>query len=460
MTRRLLAGYLILTVVVLVVLMVPLGITHQHNLQEGLLLRMERDAGVVASLVQDDLRDPTPINKAQVASIAYRYATQTRARVAVTGSTGSVIIDTAPPVPGQRTLSTRPEIQRALAGNVATGSRYSDTLGTDLLYVAVPIAASGKVYGVVRMTYPGSEIADRGRDYWLLLLGVAAITLVAVALIGWLIARWVARPLARLEQGARAVGEGDLTTRARVDEGPPEVRALAHRFNVMVAQLQELVGSQEAFVADASHQLRTPLTAMRLRIENLGHAAGDPAQGDADAALAEVERLSRLVDSLLTLARADRRDEPVTVRDVSFIVTERATAWQDLAAESGVTIDVRVEPGLRARLADGVLEQVVDNLVDNAVEASAEGTTVVVGGLAVDGRVQVLVTDQGRGMTPDERQHAFDRFWRSPRAEPGGGSGLGLAIVDRLVRGSGGEVRLEDAPGSGLRAVVVLPATR
>jgi len=101
---------------------------------------------------------------------------------------------------------------------------------------------------------------------------------------------------------------------------------------------------------------------------------------------------------------------------------------------------------------------VVDNLVDNAVDASPEGGTVFVGGRVVDGQVQVLITDQGRGMTPEERLHAFDRFWRSPRAKPGGGSGLGLAIVDRLVRGSGGEVRLEDAPGGGLRAVVVLPA--
>ncbi len=458
MTRRLLAGYLILTVVVLVVLMVPLGITHQHNLQQDLLLRMERDAGVVASLVQDDLRDPTPVHKATVASIADRYATETGARVAVTGPTGSVIIDTDPPAPGQRSLSTRPEIRRALAGNVATGSRYSDTLGTDLLYVAVPVAASGTVYGAVRLTYPGSEIAGRSRDYWLLLLGVAAITLAAVALIGWLIARWVARPLARLERSAKAVGEGDLTTRSPENEGPAEVRALAHRFNVMVAQVQELVGSQEAFVADASHQLRTPLTAMRLRIDSLGYAAGPASDADADAAIAEVDRLSRLVDGLLALARADLREEPVTRRDVSAVVTERATAWQDLAAESGVTIDVRVEPGLRARLADGVLEQVVDNLVDNAVDASPEGGTVFVGGLAVDGQVQVLITDQGRGMTPEERLHAFDRFWRSPRAKPGGGSGLGLAIVDRLVRGSGGEVRLEDAPGGGLRAVVVLPA--
>lgn len=458
MTRRLVAGYLILTVVVLVVLMVPLGITHQHNLEQDLLLRMERDAGVVASLVQDDLRDPTVAKEEAAAMVAEGYSRETGARVALTGPTGQVIYDTDPPVAGERSLATRPEIRTALGGTVATGSRYSQTLGTDLLYVAVPVAASGNVYGAVRVSYPGSEIAARARDYWLLLLGVAAITLLAVALIGWLIARWVARPLAVLEQKADEVGKGDLTARAPEDNGPPEVRALAHRFNVMVGQVEALVGAQEAFVADASHQLRTPLTAMRLRIENLGAGAGPAGEEDAEAAIAEVDRLSRMVDSLLALARAERAESRPVVVDVSVLVADRADAWTDLAAESGVSMRAEVAPGLRARVADGVLEQVVDNLVDNAVAAAPDGGEVVVSAESDGAHVRVTVTDTGRGMTAEERQHAFDRFWRSTRSSPGAGSGLGLAIVKRLVEGSGGTVALEAAPsGTGLRVVVDLP---
>jgi len=457
-TRRLVAGYLILTVVVLVVLMVPLGIAHHQNLEQDLLLRMERDAGVVASLVQDDLRTPTPASERKAAVIAEGYSRETGARVALTGPTGQVIYDTDPPVLGQRSLATRPEIRTALGGTVATGSRYSQTLGTDLLYVAVPVAASGQVYGAVRVSYPGSEVAARTRDYWLLLLGVAAITLLAVALIGWLIARWVARPLAVLEQKADDVGNGDLTARAPENDGPPEVRALAHRFNVMVGQVEVLVGAQEAFVADASHQLRTPLTAMRLRIENLGADAGPAGEEDAEAAIAEVDRLSRMVDSLLALARAERAEARPVVVDVSGLVADRANAWTDLAAESGVAVRAEVAPGLQARAVDGVLEQVVDNLVDNAVAASADGGQVVVSAEAHGQHVRIAITDAGRGMTPEELRHAFDRFWRSTRSAPGAGSGLGLAIVKRLVEGSGGTVTLEDAPtGSGLRAVVELP---
>ena len=469
MTRRIVAGYIILTIVVLVVLMVPLGITNARSLEQDLLLRMERDATVVASLVEEDVRQPSAPGQAEVAQVAEAYSARTGARVAVTDSAGTVIADTDPPAPGDRTLRTRPEIAAALDGTVATGSRYSATLGTQLLYVAVPVAAGGTVYGTVRVTYPASEVSEGANKYWLLLAAVGVITLLAVALVGWLIARWVQRPLGRLEETADAVGAGDLSARAPEDEGPPEVRALAHRFNAMVAQVDALVGSQEAFVADASHQLRTPLTAMRLRIENLGAEAGPAGEADARAAIAEVDRLAQLVDSLLVLARAERGEAPATRVDVSALVAERAEAWGDIAAESGVQVVARVSPGLHARVPDGVLEQVVDNLIDNAVAAvvTVTGVTVTNGdGLVTVGvadagdSVEISVTDTGPGLDDAGKAQAFDRFWRAPTSEPGAGSGLGLPIVRRLVEGAGGTVALEDGPGGrGLRAVVRLPAS-
>lgn len=462
MTRRIVVGYLVLTMVVLAVLMVPLGITNQHNLEQDLLLRMERDAGVVASLVQDAERNPTPQGQEQMQRIAGGYSAETGARVVVTDSAGTVVADSDPPGAGERTLRTRPEVRQALEGVVATGSRYSDTLGTDLLYVAVPVAASGTIYGSVRLTYPASEVSGQALRYWLLLAAVGVITLLAVALVGWLIARWVARPLARLEQAADAVGSGDLAARAPEHDGPPEVQALAHRFNAMVAQVQALVGAQEAFVADASHQLRTPLTAMRLRIENLGAEAGPAGDDDARAAGAEVDRLAVMVDSLLALARAERGEaRPVRV-DASALVADRADAWTDLAAESGVQVVARVSPGLAAHLPEGVLEQVLDNLIDNAVAAVVTVTepgTVTVGVARADGQVEISVTDTGPGLDARGKAQAFDRFWRAPTSEAGAGSGLGLPIVRRLVEGAGGTVQLEDGPGGrGLRAVVRLPA--
>lgn len=457
MTRRLVAAYLLLTMVVLVVLMVPLGVTHRDNLERDLLLRMERDAVVLASLIEGDLRTGGASQGAHTVAVVERYAEETDARVAVTDADGAVIVDTDPASPGARSFASRPEIAQALRGEVAAGTRHSRTLRTDLLYVAVPVAASGQVFGAVRVTYTGEEVSARARNYWLMLAGVAAITLAAVAALSLLVARWVSRPLARLEQSAKAVGRGDLTARAPEDGGPPEVRALAHRFNLMVAQVEDLVGAQEAFVADASHQLRTPLTAMRLRIENLGHAAGEAGEADARAAVDEVDRLSRLVDSLLALSRADRHPAPATSRDLTSTLRDHLETWRDLAAESGIELEQRIAARLRVRLPDGVIEQVVDGLIDNAVRASPVGGVVTVTAAEHAGRVRLSIVDRGPGMSADERSHAFDRFWRAPDAPPGTGSGLGLAIVRRLVRSAGGEVHLEDTPDGGLTAVVTLP---
>lgn len=459
MTGRLIAGYLLLTAALLGILMVPLALTHRDNLERDLLLRMERDAVVLASLLQQDLQ-ARPADRDRIATTVMSYAHETGARVAVTDADGTLMGDSDPTEPGARDFRGRPEIDRALAGRVATGTRHSATLGTDLLFVSVPVAAGGQVFGSVRITYTGGQISRRTRMYWLLLAAIAAVTLIAVVVIATVIARWVSRPLARLETSARAVGAGDLSARAPEDRGPPEVRALAHRFNLTVAQLERLVGAQEAFVADASHQLRTPLTAIRLRIESLEHASGETGREDARAALGEVDRMARLVDGLLALARADRAQESGDPCDLTALVEERLTAWRGPAGDAEVALESRVAPGLRVRVARSSLEQALDNLIDNAVRASPPRATVTLEATVEPDLVRLAIVDHGPGLDPSERQHAFERFWRAADAPTGEGSGLGLAIVRRLVESAGGQVRLDETPGGGLSAVMLLPRER
>jgi signal transduction histidine kinase len=222
----------------------------------------------------------------------------------------------------------------------------------------------------------------------------------------------------------------------------------------MVARLDVLVGNQEEFVADASHQLRSPLTALRLRIENLRYDADPAAEADLDGALEEVERLSRLVNGQLALARADRRAPERSVHEVAPLIEARGEAWRAAAAEADVALEVSAAPGIRCELAEGALEQVLDNLLANAIEAAPPGTAVALAAERRDGSVEITVTDAGPGMDAAAREHAFDRFWRG-REDPRG-SGLGLAIVKRLVEADGGTVRLQEADGGGLRAVVRL----
>ncbi|HEY8843432.1 MAG TPA: ATP-binding protein [Gaiellaceae bacterium] len=434
MSRRLLLSYLSVTLLVLAVLEVPLGVTYGRNERSDLESKVERDAVTVASLSEGVLEGTGETSVAALRSIAGRYQVDTGGRVVVVDRRGLAVVDSNP-IPGDTSFASRPEIAQALGGRVASGVRHSNTLGVDLLYVAVPVASAGKILGAARVTYPTSAVDRRVRRYWLTLAAIAGIVLGGVSLLGLWVARGVARPLHRLEEAAAEVGAGKLDVRAP-EEGPEEVRRLAREFNQTATKLQQLLDSQQAFVADASHELRTPLTALRLRLENLGEAAAP--------ALREADRLGRLVEGLLALARADAGGPQAELIAVDEVLDDRLAHW-DGVTRAG-------ERGLRVRSSPERVGQIVDNLVANALAVSDR---VTVSAERSAGWVELHVVDAGPGLSADERARAFDRFWRGPG--PGPGSGLGLAIVRRLATADGGEAELREAPGGGVDAVVRLP---
>lgn len=310
MTRRLLVTYLSLAVVVLAALEIPLGVANARNERRSLTDKVERDAVSVASLAESTVEGDRTGNLAAIRALARRYARDTGGRVVIVDRRGNVLVDSSAPLPGDRNFASRPEFAAALRGDVASGTRYSKTLGSSFLYVAVPIASGGRILGAARITYPSSKLDERVRRYWLSLAAIALIVLAVAVVLGASFARWVRRPLADLESAAAAVSEGDLTRRAAVPEAPPELHALARSFNDMVDKLESLVTSQQEFVADASHELRTPLTALRLRLENLEAHVDAGGRAGLGAAVSEIARLSAIVESLLSLARADAGASP------------------------------------------------------------------------------------------------------------------------------------------------------
>jgi signal transduction histidine kinase len=454
MTRRLLISYLSLTVVVLAMLEVPLGFINARGERASLTAKVERDAVAIGSLAESTLEgDVATSNLPALRRLASRYAADTGGRVVITDDKGITVVDSAAPTTVPKSFANRPELRSALRGDVASGTRHSTTLGYDLLYVAVPVASGGVVHGAVRVTYPTSELDRRVRNYWLVLAGIAAIVLAAAVLVGLRFARWIRGPLEGVEVAAAEAGAGDLTARAPVPERPPELRQLALEFNDMVSRVEALVGAQKEFVADASHELRTPLTALRLRLENLERHVGDDGKPGLDAAAAEVERLSGLVDSLLALARADAGTAPAETVDLAAAARRRCEAWEP-ALTRGVHLELEAPAAVPVRAGADRVEQVLDNLISNALPAAPEGTAVVVAARSGGQWGELRVRDAGPGLTDEQKARAFDRFWR---ARQGSGSGLGLAIVRRLVEIDGGTIHLEDAPGGGLVAVVRLP---
>jgi signal transduction histidine kinase len=462
-TRRLVLAFVAVTAAVVVVLVVPLGSVNARRLLEDVRSGVLRDAYALGSFAAEALGSGG--DTAPLARVAEAYTARTGARVVVVDAEGWGVVDTDPPAPGERDFSNRPEVAEALAGRVATGTRRSRTLGSEFVYVAVPVASGTRIDGAVRITYPTDAVDGRIRRNWMALAGVSLVSLLVAAGAGLVLARWVARPVTALSDVAEDLGAGQLGTRADEQSGPPEVRSLAADVNRMAGRLERLVTSQQDFVADASHQLRSPLAALRLRLENAeAELAVDPAEAAQDLAAAqhEVDRLARLVDGLLVLARADRDPGDPRPQPLAPLLTDRAQAWGAVAGERGVVLEVHADPAVSARLDGDRLAQVLDNLLANALAAAPPGTTVSLVAEQVGTEVLVGVRDEGPGMSEEERARAFDRFWRASGAPSGarslGGSGLGLAIVARLAAADGGRASLHGVQPHGLEARVRYPA--
>jgi signal transduction histidine kinase len=313
--------------------------------------------------------------------------------------------------------------------------------------------SDGDFTGAVVFSRPTEELNEHLRVLWAWLIAVAVSGLLAaVALATWC-ARWVARPLSVLDSAAGRLGEGELDTRSGTGNGPPEVRRLASTFNTMAGRLEALIHGNRAMMADVSHQLRTPLAALRLRLDLLAQDADAGTGAELAGAQDEIARLSRLVDGLLAVARAENAVAGRVTVDVAAVIKDRAAAWRPVAEERGVELATDCPAGPLARLGEGQLEQMLDNLLANALDAVPPGGHVTASA-AVDGPgVRVAVTDDGPGMSPQQQSTAFRRF----ATTSGSGSGLGLAIVHRLVTVNGGSAALADTPGGGLTVTLQLP---
>jgi signal transduction histidine kinase len=452
MIRRLVVTYLAITTFALALLAIPLGLTFAHREKDRLLFDVERDADTMTSIVDDPLESGRTVPTSDI----MRYSKDTGGHVIVVNTRGIALADTEQPTK-HLDYSTRPEIKAALQGERVTGTRHSDELDSNLVYAAVPVSTEGQVVGAVRITYGTGTLDARVRRMWtqlaLLCLGV----LIAAAIVGFALARSITRPIRRLQSATDQFASGDLSARVEADTGPPELRQLATTFNRMAGRLARLLDAQQRFVADASHQLRTPLTALRLRLENLASNVVDRDRAAVDAATAEVARMSRLIDGLLLLARDDATGADITPVDVAAVAGDRVDTWQDVVAEKNVALVAELPRAAWARAAPGAVEQLVDNLVDNALAVSPPGSRITVRVATTKEGIELHVVDEGPGLDAASRERAFDRFWRGPDAAPTG-SGLGLAIVRRLAEASRGTTRLEPSAAGGLDAIVVLPA--
>jgi signal transduction histidine kinase len=445
---RLVAAFAYVLVLVIVALEVPLILNVSRRVDAEVEGQAAAQAQLVAASASGRMGDA-----GELRNLARKAAEDLGGRVIVVDESGRLVADSA----GLTGFyGDRPEIRTALDGRISQGRRFSETLGESLLYTAVPVVEGENRVGAVRVTQNVEAIDRRVRRDVLGLIGIGLIALVLGLGFAWILAGTLARPLQRLASAARRVEAGDLQARAE-PEGSTEHREVAHAFNDMTERLRQVLEAQRQFVANASHQLRTPLTGLRLRLESAALKAGPELGAELEAAEQEVQRLARLLTTLLTLAREGDRPPARATVSLAAAVEAAEERWGDRARSSGHELATVSRDDAVARASEEDIAIVLDNLIENALNYSPGGTVTVECGRERD-EVFVAVSDEGPGLEPGEEERVFDRFARGSGGRGAPGTGLGLALVATLARRWGGSARIANRPEGGARAEVRLPA--
>jgi two-component system OmpR family sensor kinase/two-component system sensor histidine kinase QseC len=271
----------------------------------------------------------------------------------------------------------------------------------------------------------------------------------------------VRRGLDPLRFVAAEVQRRDARTLAPLgtDHLPREIEPLVNELNRLLERLRQAFAAQRAFISDAAHELRSPLTALRLQLQLLDRAPDETERLEARARLgAAVERAIHLVEQLLTLARSEPQDAAMELEnvDLAAAAADAIKDTHDLALARKIDLGLEAPPGLNVQGDREALRTLVRNLVDNAVRYTPPGGTVQVRCWSAAQRAQLEVSDTGPGIPPGEKKRVFDRFYRRAAAQEDG-TGLGLAIVKAIAERHGAQIDLGEAPGGGLRVAVSFP---
>jgi two-component system, OmpR family, sensor kinase len=443
---RLLAAFAYTLLVVIVALEVPLSANVSDRVNAEVEADSAAQAQVVAANVADQLGNP-----ARVQAIVSEASRNLDGLVFVIDGRGRQIASSEEGIVSPPRPTDDPIALEALRGNIAQGRHHE---GRDVLSTAVPIVRNGRTVGALEVEQSLDAVHDQVRQDVLALIGIGLLALVLGLGVAWILAGSIARPLRSLGEAARRRAAGDTEARAPA-RGSREQVEVAEEFNEMADRLDAVLESQRAFVADASHQLRTPLTGLRLRLEAAGVKTSDPAvRRELEAAERESARLEGLVSDLLELASSEQpaEDETADLREAAREAIER---WRGTAGESGHELLLDDRGGAVVRAGETELAAILDNLIENALKYSPRGSTVTVECDGANGSGRIGVVSESGPIDPELSRRAFERFYRGGGRRDG--TGLGLPIVAALARRRGGAARIENADGGRVRAVVTLP---
>lgn len=453
---------LIIFLVPLVGIMLALGGAYawsaSRNVQQEFTNQQLGDLSYFVTSARHALRAS---NSSIVESEMVRYSELYGAHIAVLDRAG-VVWASGGLTPDTIDEDTSAKVALALSGRRSEVPQATLPWSFGNVVMVEPVFDDGSVIGAVLISASAEAQRQQIGAQWFLLIVVTVIVVALLVFVVWRLANWVLRPMQRVDHAMAAIEHGEMDARIDDDTGPPEMRRMIRLFNQMAEEIERMVSRQREFSANASHELRNPLGALLMRVEHLATGLDDSWQKDIEETREEGRRMSRILDTLLLMAKSSQHDSPFSAVDLVEVVEARVDAWRDVASQRGIDFEVRHSGHAMSMTDRTAVESALDAVLDNALKFSPRGTRIeatvdVVAAEAEATECVISVRDHGPGVDEHELAQMTERFWRSPRNQNVPGSGLGLAIATDLLDTLGGRVELQTADGGGLRVSLHLP---
>ncbi|MBL3687774.1 sensor histidine kinase [Leucobacter zeae] len=462
MRRRLIIVFLIPTAVILLVLGGAYAWSTARGIQQEISNQQLGDLSYFLTGARSGLRAGNPeVVEGELQRYSELYGSQVAVfdRSATVWASGGVDA-------GAFDDETMEQVGLALSGRRSEPSR--DPLWFGTATTVEPVFDDGIVIGAALISTSPEAPRNELLAHLVALVAVSAVVIALLVFAAFRLAHWVLRPMLRVDRAMAAIEHGEMGARIADDTGPPEMRRMIGMFNQMAGEIERVVSRQQEFAMNASHELRNPLGALMLRVEYLATGLDSRWEADIEEAREEGRRMSRILDTLLGMARAGRPDSAFAPIDLADVAADRVDAWRDVARELRVELLVSGDASASSLADRTSVETALDAVLDNALKFAPAGTAIDVvvtgpgdaatGGGGAARECAISVRDRGRGLDPEDLARATDRFWRSPRDQNIPGSGLGLAIAHDLLEALGGRIELSAPDDGGLRVSLHLPS--
>lgn len=452
MRNRLYVVLLAPLIVILLALGSAYAVSISRSIQQDFVSQQVGDLSYFATGARQALRADNP---AIVESEMDRYSELYDAEIAVIDQAGTIWASGSVRVNVTEEVATKTAL--ALSGRRSEVPRTVQPWTLTEAVMIEPVFDDGGVIGAVLISTSTDGPRAKILTYWALLVAASVVLVLLLTFAVSRVASWVLKPMHRVDQAMAAIEHGEMGARISDDTGPPEMRRMIRVFNQMADEIERVVSKQQEFVLNASHELRNPLGAFTLRVESLATGLDESWDDEIEETREEGRRMSRILDTLLFMARTSQKDSRFAPVDLTELVTERAGAWRAAATDKRVTFDLDA-PGQVMNLTDRTaLEEALDAVLDNAVKFAPNGSTIDLSVRSTGRECVVAVRDHGRGLDASDIPRATGRFWRSPRDQNVPGSGLGLAIASDLLTVLGGRVLVTAPDGGGLLVELYVP---